>query len=92
MGDKIDIFLSCIKFKLDIGNDFYNDDDSKMKLIIEEYHNLSDTLNGKYRFFWITDGMDWKTTTRLLRETFNHNDYLFNLAVLENGILEFLLK
>jgi hypothetical protein len=39
---------------------------------------------------WITDGMGWKGTARALRETFNHNDYLFNLAMLEREVLDYL--
>ena len=34
-------------------------------------------------FFWITDGIGWKTTERSLREAFEHNDYIFNLSMLE---------
>ncbi|MBU3924885.1 type II restriction endonuclease, partial [Patescibacteria group bacterium] len=32
----------------------------------------------------------WKKTARSLRETFDHNDYLFSLDMLEKGILDFL--
>ena len=41
---------------------------------------------------WIADGKGWETVKKLLQETFEHNDYLFNLAMLEEGILEFLLN
>ncbi len=75
-----------------IETNFYGGGGSKLKSTAGEYRNLSDVLNEKYRFFWITDGMGWKTTAKPLRETFNHNDYLFNLTMLEKGILEFLLK
>jgi len=34
------------------------------------------------------DVSNWKTMAKPLRETFDHNDYLFNLAVLEKGVLE----
>lgn len=75
-----------------IETNFYGGGGSKLKSTAGEYRNLFDILAGKYKFFWITDGMGWKITTKPLRETFNHNDYLFNLAMLEKGILEFLLK
>lgn len=75
-----------------IETNFYGGGGSKLKSTAGEYRNLADTLNGKYKFFWITDGNGWKTTAKSLRETFDHNDYLFNLAMLEKGILEFLLK
>ncbi len=71
---------------------FYGGGGSKLKSTAGEYRNLFDVLKGKYKFIWITDGFGWKRTTRPLRETFNHNDYLFNLSMLEKGVLEFLLK
>jgi type II restriction enzyme len=75
-----------------IETNFYGGGGSKLKSTAGEYRNLSDVLNGKYKFFWITDGIGWKTTAKPLRETFNHNSYLFNLTMLEKGILEFLIK
>ncbi len=75
-----------------IETNFYGGGGSKLKSTAGEYRNLFDVLNGKYKFIWITDGMGWKTTAKPLRETFDHNDYLFNLSMLEKGILEFLIK
>ncbi len=75
-----------------IETNFYAGGGSKLKSTAGEYRNLFDVLNGKYKFLWITDGFGWKTTARPLRETFDHNDYVFNLTMLENGILDFLIK
>lgn len=74
-----------------IETNFYGAGGSKLKSTAGEYRNLFDVLNGKYKFFWITDGIGWSTTAKPLLETFDHNDYLFNLKMLEKGILEFLL-
>ena len=74
-----------------IETNFYSGGGSKLKSTAGEYRNLFDVLAGKYKFIWITDGLGWKTTSRPLRETFSHNDYIFNLTMLENGILEFLI-
>ncbi|MBU4375595.1 type II restriction endonuclease [Patescibacteria group bacterium] len=71
---------------------FYGGGGSKLKSTAGEYRNLYGLLKGKYKFIWITDGLGWESTSKPLRETFNHNDYVFNLAMLEKGILEFLLK
>jgi len=70
---------------------FYGGGGSKIKSTAGEYRNLFDVLKGKYKFVWITDGLGWKSTTKPLRETFDHNDYVFSLAMLENGILEYLI-
>lgn len=75
-----------------IETNFYGGGGSKLKSTAGEYRNLFDILNGQYKFLWITDGMGWKATVNPLWETFVHNDYLFNLTMLEKGILEFLLK
>ncbi len=75
-----------------IETNFYGGSGSKLKSTAGEYRNLFDILKQKYKFIWITDGMGWKRTIRPLRETFEHNDYIFNLAMLENGILEVMLE
>jgi type II restriction enzyme len=71
---------------------FYGGGGSKLKSTASEYRNLFDILKGKYKFIWITDGLGWKTTAKPLRETFDHNDYLFILSILETNILEHLLS
>ncbi len=66
---------------------FYSGGGSKLKSTAGEYRNLYDTLGKKFKFVWITDGYGWLSTTRPLRETFNHNDYIVSLDMLEKGIL-----
>jgi type II restriction enzyme len=66
---------------------FYGGGGSKLKSTAGEYRDLFNVLNGQYKFIWITDGNGWKSTSRPLRETFNHNDYLINLDMIEGGVL-----
>ncbi|MFH1424645.1 MAG: type II restriction endonuclease [archaeon] len=70
---------------------FYGGGGSKLKSTAGEYRNLFDILEDKYKFIWITDGLGWKTTQKPLRETFEHNDYLFNLDMLEKKVLDVVL-
>ena len=70
---------------------FYSGGGSKLKSTAGEYRNLFDVLDGKYKFIWITDGFGWRSTARPLRETFDHNEYLFSLSMLEKDILNFLI-
>lgn len=70
---------------------YYGGGGSKLKATASEYKGLQDVLRDKFKFVWLTDGAGWLTTTRPLRETFNHNDYLINLDLLENGALEEIL-
>jgi len=67
---------------------FYSGGGSKLKSTAGEYRDLFTVLQGQHKFIWITDGNGWKTTERPLRETFEHNEYLLNLSMLEHGILE----
>ena len=71
---------------------FYGGGGSKLKSTAGEYRNLYDVLAGKFKFIWITDGLGWKTSKLPLHETFLHNDYIFNLNMLEHGILDFIIK
>lgn len=70
---------------------YYGGGGSKLKATAFEYKGLQDVLRDNCKFVWITDGAGWVTTTRPLRETFNHNDYLINLQLVEGGALEEIL-
>lgn len=67
---------------------FYNGGGSKLKAVCGEFKNLFDELKPQgIDFIWITDGLGWNTAKRPLEETYNHNEYVFNLSMLENNIL-----
>ena len=67
---------------------FYNGGGSKLKAVCGEFRSLYDELKSQdIEFIWVTDGLGWHTTKRPLEETYNHNDYVFNLNMLENGAL-----
>lgn len=68
---------------------FYNGGGSKLKAVCGEFRNLYDELKPQgVDFVWITDGLGWTTTKRPLEETYNHNDFVFNLSMLESGVLD----
>lgn len=67
---------------------FYNGGGSKLKAVCGEFKSLYDELKSQdIDFVWVTDGLGWNTTRRPLEETYNHNEYVFNLALLESGVL-----
>ena len=75
------------KIKL-IETNFYNGGGSKLKAVCGEFRSLYDELHIQdIEFIWVTDGLGWQTTKRPLEETYNHNDYVFNLSMLEDGAL-----
>ena len=71
-----------------IETNFYSGGGSKLKSTCGEYKSLYDFCrkNG-VEFIWITDGEGWKTTLKPLEETFLYNDYIFNLSMVKDGIL-----
>ena len=88
---RYDFVIDTKKELILIETNFYGGSGSKLKSAAGEYRNLFDVLEEKYKFIWITDGLGWKTTSRPLRETFDHNDYVFNLDMLEHGALQYLI-
>lgn len=68
---------------------FYNGGGSKLKAVCGEFKSLySELKEQNIDLIWVTDGLGWNTTKRPLEETYNHNEYVFNLKMLENGILD----
>lgn len=68
---------------------FYNDGGSKLKAVCGEFRTLYTELKQQnIDFIWVTDGFGWSKIKRPLEETYNHNDYVFNLKMLENGVLD----
>lgn len=79
------------KLKL-IETNFYNGGGSKLKAVCGEFKSLNDELVVQgIDFIWVTDGLGWNTAKRPLEEVYNHNNFVFNLKMLESGILEDLL-
>lgn len=75
------------KIKL-IETNLFNVGGSKLKTVCGEFRDLQRELkNQGIDFIWITDGLGWHTTKRPLEETYNYNDYVFNLSMLENDVL-----
>jgi type II restriction enzyme len=72
---------------------FYGGGGSKLKSTAGEYKAMFDFWTGAgYRFIWITDGAGWVSTKSALRETFDHIDYILNLNMVSDRILEHIIK
>jgi type II restriction enzyme len=72
---------------------YYSGGGSKLKATAGEYQYLNDFVKSqKIDFIWITDGKGWMTALNPLEETFNHNDYVINLDMIKNGILNDICK
>ncbi|WP_198305444.1 type II restriction endonuclease [Arcobacter vandammei] len=72
---------------------YYSGGGSKLKATAGEYVSLHNFLKAQnITFIWITDGLGWNKAKSSLEETFNHNDYVINLEMLKNGILNEICK
>jgi len=72
-----------------IETNYYGSGGSKLKATAGEYKTLNDFLKRQgSTLIWITDGLGWKTAKSSLRETFINNDYIFNLRLIKEGVLE----
>jgi type II restriction enzyme len=72
---------------------FYGGGGSKLKSTATEYVKMNEYWNAQgIEFVWITDGAGWLNTQKPLREYFDRAEYLLNLEMLKNGILEKILE
>lgn len=90
---RYDFVIDNGKSPIIIETNFYSGGGSKLKSTAGEYKTLQDHLRkAGYTFIWITDGFGWIKTQKPLRETFEHNDFLLSLSMIEKGILERIVR
>ncbi|HNW97615.1 MAG TPA: type II restriction endonuclease [Bacteroidales bacterium] len=71
---------------------FYGGGGSKLKSTATEYIEMNRYWNKQgIEFIWITDGAGWRSTLKPLREYFDKADYLLNLEILKDSILNKIL-
>jgi type II restriction enzyme len=71
-----------------VETNFYSGGGSKLKSTCGEYKFLYDFCKkNNVNLIWITDGNGWNTCPQPLKETFLHTDYVFNLTMLKDGVL-----
>ncbi len=74
-----------------IETNYYSGGGSKLKSVAGEFTTLFNFLKQEtpeIEFIWITDGKGWKTAKKPLKESFDKLDYILNLDMVQNGILE----
>jgi type II restriction enzyme len=68
---------------------YYGSGGSKLKSVAGEFSTLFSLVkNPTTGFIWITDGEGWLTAKRPLLETFHATDYVMNINMIEQGLLE----
>lgn len=72
---------------------FYGGGGSKLKSTATEYIEMNRYWNKQgIEFIWITDGAGWKSTLKPLREYFDKADYLLNLEMLKEEVLQKIIE
>jgi type II restriction enzyme len=90
---RFDFAINTPKKLIIIEVNFFSSGGSKLKSVAGEFIKHYDSLSKDgHQFIWLTDGDGWNTSKKPLEETFNHIDYILNLSMIENGILEALLS
>lgn len=68
---------------------YYSGGGSKLKSVAGEFSSLFSLVkNENTGFIWVTDGEGWLTAKRPLLETFNATDYIMNIKMINEGLLE----
>lgn len=68
---------------------YYGGGGSKPKSVAGEFNSLFSLVkNENTGFIWVTDGEGWLTARRPLLETFNSIDYVMNIKMINEGLLE----
>jgi len=97
---EVDITSRRFDFAIKNGNllylietNFYGGGGSKLKATAGEYKTIYDFVTSyRNKFIWITDGLGWTKTRKPLREAFDHLDYILNLKMITEGVLEEILS
>ena len=71
---------------------YFSDHGSKLKAVAGEFSNLFKVVkNENVEFIWITDGKGWLKTKKPLLEAFSSIDYILNINMVDEGLLETIL-
>lgn len=73
---------------------YYGDSGSKLKAVAGELKELHERIsnNNDVKFIWITDGLGWNKTRYSFEDAFKAIDYVLNIKMIEDGILEEIIK
>lgn len=77
-----------------IETNFYSGGGSKLNETARSYKTLAqevDTIDG-LTFVWFTDGKGWNSARHNLEETFDVMEHIYNIADMENGIMDEVFK
>ena len=89
MEKRFDFVIKTENMIYGIETNFYASGGSKLNETARSYKQIaqeSDTIDG-FTFVWFTDGKGWNNAKHNLEETFDVLQHVYNIGVLENGII-----
>lgn len=90
---RLDFVIKTNKSIYLIETNYYGGSGSKLKSTAKEYQGIAKYWNNHgFKFLWITDGKGWELSKSALNEAFKDLDYVLNLEMVKNNILEEILK
>ena len=91
---RFDFVVRTVNMIYGIETNFYGSGGSKLNETARSYKTLAletDTIDG-FTFVWITDGKGWTSARHNLEETFDIMEHIYNIADMENCIINGVLK
>lgn len=87
---KFDFVIKKDKKIFAIEVNFYNSQGSKLNETARSYKEIAlETKNMEnFSFIWITDGKGWLSSKKIIEDTFNSINYIYNLKDVENGLFK----
>lgn len=70
----------------------YSSGGSKLDKTASDYKGLQDDLRDQATFIWLTDGQGWLKAKNPLRKTFDYNDYILNIEMINRGAFSEILE
>jgi type II restriction enzyme len=93
MGGRRFDFATSVNGKLFVFEvNCYTGGGSKLDKTASDYRTLQDELRGQATFIWLTDGYGWLKTRNPLRKSFDNNDYILNIEMINKGALKEILN
>jgi type II restriction enzyme len=93
-GKKIPDFVFKTKNNIYLVETNYSDGGSKLQETIKGYIDLNKTINTAFsvKFIYVSDGLQWSTKSSHLKQGWNGIDYMVNVSMLKDEILEDIIQ
>ena len=90
---KFDYVVKTLSKCYNIEVNYFSGQGSKPQEIVDSYINRNNELKrAGWGFIWVTDGVGWKSGVNQLSKAFREMDYVLNVSLAKEGLLQDILK